>query len=963
MNSTLIIGLIQNVALLLATGLVLDFFWKRNQNNDLVFSRLIAGVFLSIIGIMVMLTPAVLSPGLVFDTRSVLLSVSGMFFGLVPVVMAMVVTAAYRVYIGGDGVWMGIAVIFSSGIIGIVWHSIDGKWYNKHRNLKLIVLGFAVHLVMLGCTMFLPFNLRDKTVNSILFPLLTVYPFGTFLFGYFLFNRLRQWETKKLLRESEERFREIIESSVDIHYRQDIQSGEFVYISPSVYQILGYTPQEVLKMNLLKQRDLFFDEDLGHLESFQPDLIQSHQQNKTLELEFRMISRSGKIHWIHGSYKIKNDAQGNPAYIIGLLRDITERKKSEAFIRESYHEREMIVSNIPNIIWKSDLDSNGKFINSYISGVADEFLMLPLNTIKNDWDKYLSYVLPRYMPDIMNKIKVGLSNPGQTFSMEYEVMRSNGEIAWFLSEGRAYIENGRPRIFGFTSNITDRKYILRALKESENMFRSYIQHAPDGIYTCDATGNITGANKSLCAMLGYTEAEISLRKIFSFVTPDYQEVIGNSFGFANENDIFSNEIVFVSSNGHSFFALLSTVKISDNQYLGFIKNIDDIKKTHVELILAKEKAEESDRLKSAFLATMSHELRTPLNAVIGFSSIIDSSMTVEDIVRLVKYINRSGNHLLSIIESIFEIALLQSGNGNTENVVFNVDDFFVDLGDHVKTEIETSEKTHLTYKAVPDPHFTSLSIFSDREKLIQLLSHLLNNSVKYTLQGGIEYGYLVNNSDIIFYVKDTGVGISPDKAGIIFEQFRQGDDSDTRVFGGVGLGLAISHKLSLLLQGRLWFESIPEVGSTFYFELKNAILPDNTHVTKQAVKEPQNLIEGKTILIVDDCDDNLFYLTLMLAAYKANLLTAESGLQAIELVKHNPEISLVLMDIKLPEMNGYEVTRHIHLLRPGLPVIAQTAFAMKGDRELAIEAGCIEYISKPIRKEALIEMINNTFAR
>ncbi len=1205
MDRAFIFALVQNVALLLATGLVLDFYWKRKLKNINLSTQIITGFLLGGIGLMIMFTPAILEPGLVFDTRSVLLSISGMFFGWVPAIIAMAITASYRIVMGGSGMWMGTAVIISSGLIGLLWNKIDKEWFKKRYNQKLILLGYMVHLAMLTCTLLLPKNIRQHTIEGIIIPLLTIYPFGVWLFGNFLLNRLRHWKTRQLLeeselkfrlfyerspvayhsmdaegkllqvndawlnmlgykreevigrpiteflrndyaklfnehflvspehmdcenkeqifcsrngkeiivsasarhetnldgtykstnfilhnvterknselknselnerltlaakasgfgvwdwdiqhdillwdermcelygielkehvgyyehwvkalhpdnkeeaenvkkliadgsseytssfkivlpdstirhlkvfalvlrreggeayrmiginfditkdirskialKESEERFREIIESSIDIHYKQHLSTNEFIYVSPSVAAILGYSAQEILAMSIDRQRLLFAKEDEAIMDGFRNQLIE-HDPSKQLELEFRMIDKNGHYHWMHGNYQLKPDSNGNANNIIGVLRDITELKQHEEILLKTLAERELILNSIPNIIWKAEVNENGRLVNTFISSIADELLKLQPKTIQNNWDAYLSHILPRYMPDIESKIAYGIQNPGFTISMEYEARLGNGEIAWFFSEGRAYVENGKMNIIGYTTNINDRKLILAELKQSEQMFKSFILNAPDGIFTCNADGIILGVNQACCSLLQTTEENLLGKSISDFLTSNEDLLIPASYKIASIGEKNSKALDLYTANRTTFHALLSTIKLSDDKILGFIKDIDDIKKTHKELVKAKEKAEESDHLKSAFLAAMSHELRTPLNSILGFSSLMDDTLQVSDFLRINRMIQQSGFHLLGIIESIFEMALLQTGNSKCNAQSVSLADVFMELNRLVTVAVDDLQKHGLSIVYQLDDS-NEITVFTDHEKLLRLLFHLANNALKYTLKGTINIGCTVNEHEIIFWIKDTGIGIPPDKAGYIFELFRQGDDSDTRNFGGLGLGLTICNKLAHILKGRLWFESTPGIGTDFYFNLprlqNEQIIENQTNETNET-----DVLKDCTILIAEDNEENMLFLKMVFKGTGAKLITVTSGMQAVVKAKETPAIDVVLMDLKLPELDGYEATRQICQLRPGLPVIAQTAYAMLGDRERALQAGCIDYLTKPMNKDQVI---------
>jgi CheY-like chemotaxis protein len=288
---------------------------------------------------------------------------------------------------------------------------------------------------------------------------------------------------------------------------------------------------------------------------------------------------------------------------------------------------------------------------------------------------------------------------------------------------------------------------------------------------------------------------------------------------------------------------------------------------------------------------------------------------------------------------------------------FELSEVFANLDQYILFEKKRKNRQHLLTQYQPDPDNPHPFIQSDRVKIIQLMSNLINNALKYTDTGTIDYGFITNEERLTLFVKDTGIGIPGNKIDAVFKLFVQGEDAMTRTHGGVGLGLAICREIAALLQGRLWVESEEGKGSTFYFELEGVILPEKTENTSGMGQTRLPILMGKTILIVDDLAENTLLLTRMLTGTKARILTADSGNKAVDLVRGEAAIDLVFMDIRMPGMNGYEATRTIHSVRPEIPVIAQTAYAFDYDRELALAAGCIDHISKPIQKNILFELI------
>ncbi len=390
------------------------------------------------------------------------------------------------------------------------------------------------------------------------------------------------------------------------------------------------------------------------------------------------------------------------------------------------------------------------------------------------------------------------------------------------------------------------------------------------------------------------------------------------------------------------------------------------------LKISRQKAIESDKLKTAFLANMSHEIRTPMNSIVGFADLISrSSFPPEKKDTYAKYISNSSKALLALIDDIIDLAKIEAGQLNILKSAVPVNTVINELFDFYQAELLKENRSNLHLKTNCAVESQNFSILCDVVRLRQLLNNLINNAIKFTSEGSIEFGYVIpNNATIIFYVKDTGIGIDSDKIELIFERFRQGDDTTTRKYGGTGLGLAISKRLVELMGGKIWVESEIGNGSTFMFSLP-LIIPRVADPVKMSNKHQpisENFL-GKTVLIAEDDDLNFLFIQEVLSASKANIIRACNGKEAMDIIKTNPSISAVLMDIQMPIINGYTATQEILKIRSNIPIIAQTAYAMAEDRAKGLGAGCSDYISKPINPEELIEVLkkhlncnNNNFA-
>jgi signal transduction histidine kinase len=401
---------------------------------------------------------------------------------------------------------------------------------------------------------------------------------------------------------------------------------------------------------------------------------------------------------------------------------------------------------------------------------------------------------------------------------------------------------------------------------------------------------------------------------------------------------------------------LAQNKLQDERELLEIRVLERTK----ELNTAKEKAEESDKLKSAFLANMSHEIRTPLNAILGFSALIrDSSTTAEELDEYYRMMETSGNDLINLIDDILDISLIEANQ-----IKINLQDINV---------VQLAEEVFRTFKQslyAENPHIPVTPVFvvpsekadyvlyTDPLRLKQILLNILNNAIKFTPEGSIEFCYFPNETKthLVFYIKDTGIGIPKNQQEKIFERFTKVADIKTKHYRGTGLGLSIALKLTQLLNGDITVESELNVGSVFYLTfpmtrvLSPIVIPE-----KKTKDESLAFLSGKVILIAEDVEYNYRYLEIILSKNQdVKILWAKNGLEAVDLCRKNHDINIVLMDIQMPEMNGLDATSLIKSENKSLPVIAQTAYATHPDILAARKAGCDDIVVKPINKNELL---------
>ena len=373
------------------------------------------------------------------------------------------------------------------------------------------------------------------------------------------------------------------------------------------------------------------------------------------------------------------------------------------------------------------------------------------------------------------------------------------------------------------------------------------------------------------------------------------------------------------------------------------------------------KAEESDRLKSAFLANMSHEIRTPMNGILGFTSLLqEPNLTGKEQQEYVSIIKRSGVRMLNIINDIVDISKIEAGlttlNMNESNINEQIEYIYT----FFKPEVE-GKGIKFSLK-IPLPTKEAI-IITDREKLYAILSNLVKNAIKFTEKGEIELGYLKKGETLEFYVKDTGIGIPKDRQVAIFERFIQADIEDKNARQGAGLGLAITKSYVEMLGGKIRVESKEGICSSFYFTLPYNTEPKERKVFQKELplEETNNSVSNLKILIAEDDEVSATLLEIEVETYCKEILKVRSGVEAVDICRNNPDIDLIFMDILMPKINGYEATQQIRKFNNDVIIIAHTALGLSGDREKALDAGCNNYISKPINKTELLTLIQKYF--
>ena len=518
--------------------------------------------------------------------------------------------------------------------------------------------------------------------------------------------------------------------------------------------------------------------------------------------------------------------------------------------------------------------------------------------------------------------------------------------------------------------VDKRKKAEEHLRENELFLTTLLNTTAAGIFIYK-NKKITFANPAAEKLSGYSQNELIGKNITDLVHPDFVELV------RSENPITTKkiktetnlEIQVILKNGDYCWMEVSAGLIKwKREDAGIISifNINKRKETEKELIKAKEGAEESDRLKSAFLANMSHEIRTPMNGILGFSELLKKpNLSNDKQQQYIKIIEKSGRRMLNLINDIIDISKIEASLMKTVIKPTNINDQI----DYIYTffKPETIEKGIRLSIQNSLPSQEAI-INTDREKLYAILINLVKNAIKHTHKGTINFGYTlkINNETefLEFFVKDTGIGVPKDRQTAIFERFIQADIEDKHALQGAGLGLSISKAYVQMLGGNIWVESDKNVGSTFYFTIPYTpinIEKNNSQNLKVNEKDVTTSFNKIKVLIVEDDYTSKLLVSTYIEPYSSEIFEAENGLDAVEIMKNNSDIELIIMDIKLPLLDGYQATKEIRKFNKNVIIIAQTAYALSGDKEISIKNGCDNHISKPINKVDFLNLLHSYF--
>ena len=691
-------------------------------------------------------------------------------------------------------------------------------------------------------------------------------------------------------------------------------------------------------------------------------LFECYSEKSSIEFEHKYLARySHSYEWI--KFKL---TYLKPDTVILYAESITKQKQDELDLiksKESAEENEekyrLLINNINDLV--CEINENG--IYTFVSSRYEDILGYDPRELTGR--SAVDLIHPDDLAESINKYRQLIEKPTNSVDI-WRFKHKNGNYRIIESKGKVFHNTkNEKRTVVISRDITDQKNAENELKISITQLIQAQKIGKIGSFEYFISENKVNWSDEMYNVFGCVNngTPLSYEQVIDMIHPDDRQLHYEQTQQIIKQGYYSFEHRILLSDGNiRWISGNAKMEYSKNgepyRMLGTVQDITRQKKLEDDLIKAKEKAEESDRLKTAFLQNMSHEIRTPMNAIMGFSSLLPEAYNnKEDLIQYSNIIQQRCNYLLDIISDILDISKIESGQSGVTIDDCNLNELFIELDSFFLDYKRRLQKQNIELKLHPIGDQSKNIILTDKSKLKQILINLISNAVKFTDTGTIVCSCKYENNKVVFKVSDTGIGIPKEKFDFIFQRFTQLKHHSSFNVGGAGLGLSIVKALTIQLGGNVWLESDYGKGTTFYFSIDH--IPGGD-VVKNDVNEENNIktkIRDNTILIVEDDEYNLLYLKEVLKNHFTNIFSAITGKDAIQFVQNNP-VDIILMDVRLPDMSGYEASNEIIKYDPNIKIIAQTAYASQEEYQKALKNGCVDYISKPTKKEQLLSVLS-----
>jgi len=717
------------------------------------------------------------------------------------------------------------------------------------------------------------------------------------------------------------------------------------------------------KMNYVRFLECVHPEDREYLNK---EWIASIK-GKPYDIEHRLLV-NGKIKWVREKAEFLCDNKNKPIEAFGVTQDITDRKVAEQELAKANDNAEKnrillktMINATPDLVWLKDI--NGVYASC--NKRFEDFFGKPESEIvgKTDYD-----FLDKDLADFFRQNDNLAMNAGEPIINEEEITFASDGHSEILETIKTPLINKNNEIIGVLGvgrDITDRKIAEDRLKERNAYIETIMDNMPIGFALNTITdGKVQYMNNKFEEIYGWPRDVLNNVSIFFekvFPEDDYRkkmksQIMADMQSGDPDRMQWPDLKIVTNTNEERYVHAFNIPLIEQDLMISTVQDTTKRKIAEDELIKAKERAEESDKLKSSFLANMSHEIRTPMNGILGFTSLLEKPDLSEDKrEQYIQIIKKSGDRMLNTVNDLINISKIETGQIDVKPEVCNPCAL---VKDHIEFFKPSAEEKGLTLGLEQQCACQDERIMMDVNKLDSIITNLVRNAIKYTETGSIIVKCNMNDKKFRLDVCDTGEGIPKDRQEAIFDRFVQADLSDTKARQGSGLGLSIVKAYVKMMKGKISLESEPGKGSCFTVELPVIKANKKLVIDRRPLKVRPDKAFHK-VLIVEDDDISHQHLSISLEDHANSLLHAENGIEAVRLTKDNDDIDLILMDIKMPVMDGYEATRKIREFNKDVVIVAQTAYALPEDKQKAQDAGCNAYITKPIDIDALLKLVSN----
>jgi len=945
MISSSMIGLINNAALLLAMGLLYELMGPKTHHETSKVQGVVSGLVLGLIGIAIMLNPWEFSPGVVFDTRSVLLGITGLFFGTIPVAIAVFITGAFRLAMGGTGAWTGVAVIVASGGIGLIWRRLSNKNKAEIKAGELYLLGVVVHGVMLLCMLTLPWPLAKSVLSHISLPVMLVCPVATAALGLLLVSRSKSKLAHELLANSEALYRNLFMNHAAVKLVIDPDTGDIVEANRAAEEFYGWSIAELERMRIQDINTLSHGEVKAEME-------RARSLNR-IYFQFRHRRADGSVRDV-GVFSSRIEMKGKEM-LHSIVHDVTERREAEEARRRSEEFQRAMIATSPVALYSIDPHGNVITWNESAERIfgwkAEEVIGSPLPFVpdekQNEFDDLRKRVLS-----------------GETFSkLEILRQRKTGELFdCSLSTAPIHDDHGKViGIMGALEDITYRKQVENNLIESEKRYRALFENMTAGFVLFevvqDDEGNpadltIIAANKGFEITAGLMASEVTgklLTKVLPGIENDAADWIenygmialnGNSRQFEQRSELL----------GHYYF--INAYQSGPKQCAVTFTDITDRKKAEAERKKLKEQLAQAQKMEAVgrLAGGIAHDLNNLLSPILGYGEMLAKDISEKDSNKeSAEEIVSAGYRARDLIRQL----LAFSRNQPLEFMFLNMNKIIQDFKKLLQRTVR--ENIQIQLELTDDLP----AVKGDAGQIEQIIMNLVVNAQDAMPDGGklkienmvvdLDEAYPEESQEfapgryVMLAVSDTGRGMDKEKLERVFEPFYT-----TKKKGkGTGLGLSTVYGIVKQHGGNVWVYSEPGQGTTFkcYFPALNT---EEAHLHKSSEKQTEDLRGDETIVVAEDSEAVRKLAVSILMRQGYNVYWASNGEQCIRICRENGKsIQLLVADVVLPDMNGRQLYNQVFKINPDLKVLYASGYTDNVIAHYGILGKEIHFIQKP----------------